>query len=332
MSVVKVLVGGQIFGNYEQMRIFSDLYSLADTFSFSGVIPANLGGKQIASPTVKCGQNCKISIDGKIVMSGYIMDTRLSIGERGTSFDFSGIDICGYLSTLSVADIVEWKSCTAQEIINELKKQIPFMANVNITGLNTLGILENIMISTGQQVSTVFNMICDKTNSIFYALPNGTIKFGKKVRAGAFYKIIVGKDNVKQVTLKKSIQDVYDKIVYKCENENGTIIEQTVKVSRVPILGRTDYARVSAEPIELLGLAQKQANDALSKYMQLSVEYAGFADSTGKVWEINKGVVFSDLTKSGLENGSFVVEGVEFSDSRNEGQVAMIKMALPAIF
>jgi len=331
MSVVKVLVDGQVFDNFEQMRIYSDLYSLADTFSFAGVIaPASTGSATVVN--VKCGQTCRISIDGKIVMRGYITDTRFSTGEHGTSFDFSGVDICGYLSRFTIADIVEWDFCTAQMIITELKKQIPFMSNVSIIGLENLSEMEDVMIFTGQQVSTVLNMIADKTNSIFYALPNGTIRFGRKARGGSHHRIAVGRAGIKNATLTKSIQDVVNKIVYKCEDIYGDVDEQSVDVRGVPPLNITEYSRVFAESDELLGLAQKQANDVVSKYTQLSVEYAGFTDSNGNVWEINKGVAFSDLTNSGLENGTYVSESVEFSDTRNEGQVATIKMSLPAIY
>jgi prophage tail gpP-like protein len=175
-------------------------------------------------------------------------------------------------------------------------------------------------------------MIGDKTNSIFYALPNGTITFGKKNKGIVHQNLVIGADKVKSATIKKSIQDACNYITVVRESEDGETSEQTCVVTVVPELNIERYSRTTAEPQNLLFEAQRQANETLEKYLQVSIDYAGFADSAGKVWEINNGVSLSDNTDSGIRTGVYVVEGVEFNNSRNEGQVATINLSLPAIY
>jgi prophage tail gpP-like protein len=333
MDNIKVLVNGQVFENFEQARIYSDLYSIADTFSFSGIVSKTIGSDYYNGVT--CGLKCRIFINNALVMNGIIMDTRLSAGEDGTRFDFSGFDMCGWISALTVKDFSDFNGSpvAAAAIIAELRAQIPQMNDISVIGLETLAVMEDVTISTGQQLSSVFNMIADKTNSIFYALPSGVITFGKKTKTGVSHNIAVGRDNVKSAVLKTSIRDAANAITYICEDDElATLARQTVVVPALPPLGVTAYSRVSSKQGELLHLAQAHANDMVGGYKRMSVEYHGFSDRAGGVWRINNGVAFSDATKSGLGNSIYVIESVEFSQTRNEGQVATLEMSLPAIY
>jgi len=269
-------------------------------------------------------------------MNGYVTDTRLSLDDSGgTLFDFGGVDTCGWVSRLTAGKHVSGaymaQDFTPLQIIAELRKQIPAMANVSVSGLDGFGAQEYFQLNVGEAVSTTLNDIADRTNTIFYALPSGTIIFGKKSKGGAYHKIEVGKDTVKKITAQKAIQDVYDEVVYICENdEDGQVERVSVPVMYVPKTNTVRYVRVMDEPRDVLAAVQREANDITAGYLKVNIEYAGFCDREKKVWEINKPVMLSDNTGTNVYSGNLVIESVEFSQTRNEGQTTNLTLTLPA--
>jgi prophage tail gpP-like protein len=337
MDKVKVLIGGLEFDNFEEMRIYSDLYSLADTFSFAGVLARADGRQPNVSParanrTLKCGDRCVITINSKTVMNGFLTNLRLSnCPDTGTLLDFGGVDVCGRISRLTAAEFKEG-DFTPLQIITELRRQIPAMQNVAVSGISNLGVLEDFAIQTGATVSTIFNAIADRFNMIFYAMPCGNIAFGERSKGGTYHNITVGRDRVKKTTLTRSLQDVFDELVYICEDEDGFLQRELVRVPFVPETQTIQHTRMIAKPDEIKYSAQKEANEIIARHLRLNVEYAGFTDSAGKIWEINKAVNFSDITDTKIFNGNLILESVEFRQTRNEGQTSNLTLTLPAAY
>ena len=330
MDKVKVLIGGIEFENFEEMRIYSDLYSLGDTFSFAGVLAGKASPSQ-TSRNVRLGARCVITINSKTVMNGYLTDSRLSVcPDRGTLLDLSGVDACGWVSELTAAQFKE-DDFTPVQAIAELRRQIPSLRNVAVSGLQGLPVMESFTIETGETVSGVLDKIANRYNRIFYANANGQIVFGRKSRGGNFHNISIGKDKVKKATLAKSLQDVFDELVFVCEDDGGFSEKEVFRVPFVPQTGKILHARVAAASEEIREHAQKKVNEIIEKYMKLNLEYAGFTDNKGQVWEINKPANISDLTQTNLYSGTMVVESVEFSQTRNEKQTAKLTLTLPGV-
>jgi len=331
MNNVKILIGGQTFNNFEDMRIYSDLYSLADTFSFAGVLPRNVSPSR-AYNNIKCGQRCVISINSKTVMNGYVTNTRLSRDANGgTRLDFGGVDTCGWVTRLSSAETKQG-DFTPVQIIAELKRQIPAMAQVSFSGIEKLPKLDEFVLNTGESVSETLNQIADRTNTIFYANSAGTIVFGKKSRGGNYHSVTIGKDRVKKASVVRDIQDVFDEVALFCEGGEEGFTSARLAVPFVAKTNAVKYDRVQARMDEITGYAQKRANDIISGYLKMRIEYAGFTDAAGKIWEINKAVSVSDITDGKIYSGNLVVESAEFMQSRNEGQTANLTLSLPAAF
>lgn len=198
MSVdrVELLVGGKRIERFESYAIEADLYTADDAFRL-----------ELANPEaqVEAGMTCELRVNGTLELTGLIDKKDMSYDKQGSRLVLEGRDLVGLLVDSYAEDFVTIENLTLSEVAQLLldasaaHPAVPFISRKQISYQEDfVGRLKGKkkavddpltgFVDTPQRISqiepgmTKFEILRNLAMSrglMFYALPDGTLTFGR---------------------------------------------------------------------------------------------------------------------------------------------------------
>jgi len=195
-DIVTLQIGNQRIENFTSYDIEADLYQAADTFKL-----------ELANPEapVKAGMECKLFVNGQLELTGLIDKTQKKGDKNGRTLAVEGRDLMGLLVDSHAEQFVTVQGKTVKQLAEMLLKTVPFIQRSRIVYQeNVVGKLKGkkktadspltAFMDTPQKFSqiepgmTIFEVLAVYAASrglMFFALPDGTLVFGRPRITGA---------------------------------------------------------------------------------------------------------------------------------------------------
>lgn len=201
-DIVTLQIGNQRIENFISYDIEADLYQAADTFKL-----------ELANPeaAVKAGMLCKLFINGQLELTGLI-DKTVKKGDKSVrSLSVEGRDLMGILVDSHAEQFVTVQGKTVKQLAEMLLKTIPFVQRSQIIYQeNVVGKLKGkkksadsplttfidtpqkfSQIEPGMSVFEVLAVYAASRGLMFFALPDGTLVFGRpKITGNPLFNVI----------------------------------------------------------------------------------------------------------------------------------------------
>jgi prophage tail gpP-like protein len=195
-DIVTLQIGNQRIENFVSYDIGADLYQAADTFQL-----------ELANPEapVKAGMQCKLFINNQLELTGLIDKTARKGSKSGRTLTVEGRDLMGLLVDSHAEQFVTVQGKTVKQLAEMLLKTVPFIQRSQIVYQeNVVGKLKGkkktadnpltafmdtpqkfSQIEPGMSVFEVLAVYAASRGLMFFALPDGTLVFGRPKITGA---------------------------------------------------------------------------------------------------------------------------------------------------
>lgn len=195
-DVVTLQIGSQRIENFVSYDIEADLYQAADTFKL-----------ELANPEapVKAGMECKLYINDQLELTGLIDKTSKKGDKNGRTLSVEGRDLMGLLVDSHAEQFATVQGKTVKQLAEMLLPTVPFIQRSQIVYQeNVVGKLKGkrksadspltafldtpqkfSQIEPGMSVFEVLAVYAASRGLMFFALPDGTLVFGRPRITGA---------------------------------------------------------------------------------------------------------------------------------------------------
>lgn len=236
-DIVTLQIGNQRIENFTSYDIEADLYQAADRFTL-----------ELANPEapIAPGMQCKLYINNQLELTGLIDKTSRKYNKDGRALTIEGRDLLGLLTDSHAEQFVTVQGKTVKQLAEMLLTSVPFINRSQIVYQeNVVGKLKGkkktadspltAFLDTPQKFSqiepgmTVFEVLAVYAASrglMFFALPDGTLVFGRpRITGEAGFSITTsldGKNN--NVEAGEEINDIsrrYSKITVVSQVQGG---------------------------------------------------------------------------------------------------------------
>lgn len=209
-DVVSLHIGNQIVENFLSYDIEADLYQAADTFKL-----------ELANPEVpiKAGMQCKLYINGQLELTGLIDKVNRKGSKTGRSLSVEGRDLMGLLVDSHAEKFITVQGKTVKQLAELLLPSVQYIQRSQIIyQQNVVGKLKGkkksadsplttfqdtpqkfSQIEPGMSVFEVLAIYAASRGLMFFALPDGTLVFGRpKITGEPLFNVVNrldGQDN-----------------------------------------------------------------------------------------------------------------------------------------
>lgn len=204
---VRLHVSGQLFGGWKSINIRRGMSQVAGTFELG--LTERWKGQDTPRP-IKRGQSCKVSVDGQVVVTGYVDDANIDYDDKSHSITVTGRDATGDLvdcsapsKQFSLFTLVEIAEQLCQPfgvgVINATETGKPFQRMKNDEGDTVFETLES-----AARVRAVLLLSDGKGNLVLSRASNKRIST----------RLVLG-ENIKAGQLNSSDKDRYSEYTVK---------------------------------------------------------------------------------------------------------------------
>lgn len=305
---VRLVIGGYTFTEFQSLEIVSDLYKPSGSFRFE------LGRRVNAAS----GQDCQVWVNDRLEMTGIIDPLDENQDKKSHTWSIAGRSLVGLIEDSYITEF-ETPPTTLKAAANKYLKSIPYIQNKTWTIDGKDSSNAHARVDVGDTVFKLLNAMSQNRGLLFWAEPDGNLRFGKAKGKGEPMFHIGAK--VESRHKGEDVSKLHSEIhVISDSDEDGfkRVIVKNPSVKRhcpfVAPYNGADYA----------GL-KKQANDYLRKEkieaLQLDYVLPGFSQN-GKNWRINELCQVDDDT-FGLRD-TFLVTRRSFRLDRTNGSTTSV--------
>ena len=324
MADVRVEIEGEGFTEFSEFSIDADIFSMSDSFSFTGTSPS--------FATITAGLWCNIYVMGEQVMRGVVVTVNSTVSKKGRTFTFKGVDVCGLLDKVQMR---RYKTLTNMGLIEAAKA---LTANLNWKGrlsfevdgvAKKVGPRKEFIAEPGQSVADRLANLALLRGLTMFARPSGEIVFGRLASGGEpDHSLTVGVDGVTESSVERSILGGASEItVSSQEDESGSSRElYSVTVPGFPKIDLPICLVVESDDVSAPGLANSRMEEVKRGLFKYDATTVGFTCGNGKVWGINAVCRVTDSSHGEPINGDYLVISRSFSYSRSGGSTTKLSM------
>ena len=342
---VSLLIGGRRIEKFLRYRIEADLYTADDAFSM-----------ELANPgmDIDPGQLCQVHVNGQLALTGIIDRVEDGTDKRGGTLSVEGRDFMGLLVDSYVEEFPDLQGVTLKALAEQLLRKVPFINRKTISyqqgiaGAASQQTGENALLDTAHEYAkvepgqTIFDVLKDYAKSrgaMFYALPDGTLVFGRpKAKGQPVYRIIMRRDGVGNNALSgtrtRDISRRYSKIVVlgsqqgidqldaEQVNTEGTVTDTAVPFYKPLVKCNNNDGQSPLQEARML-LEQQRADGFKLVYRMAR------HSQNGRNYTINELCQVIDEPRKIA--GTYLVYGRTFELSKEEGQTTTLRLGLPGV-
>ncbi len=231
---VELQVAGQKIENFTSYTIEADIYTADDAFSL-----------EVANPeiAIKPGQRCELWVNDKKELTGIIDCLSRRYDKQGVKLKIEGRDLMGLLVDSYCEEFFTVQGMTVKSLAEKLVRNVPFIqrsdivyrenirgnlkkkkgkksgSSSSIFGSSSMGAAHTFaQVEPGQTIFEVLKTYAMSRGMMFFAMPDGTMAFGKPKDSGAPEFLFTTKktdareNNVLEGSLDDNIAKRYSKV------------------------------------------------------------------------------------------------------------------------
>lgn len=224
---VLLQIGGQKIENFFSYSIEADIYTADHAFNL-----------ELAKPETKIGAGklCELFVNGETELTGIIDKVTQGYDKSGVKLKVEGRDLCGLIVDSYCEEFIDVQGMTVKALAQRLLKNVTYVNRKHIDYQDNLrGNLKRkkgkssplalvdqaqtfSKIEPGQTIFEALKTFAMSRGMMFFAMPDGTLVFGKPLSGGQpSYHLITKKNdpqgnNILEATFLQDISKRYSKI------------------------------------------------------------------------------------------------------------------------
>lgn len=334
MPDVQLFINGEIFSGWTSVIIKKSLEQIAGSFElgFTEKFPG-----QTAAWKIRLGDSCTVSLEGILVITGFVDDINIAYTDTSHTLLVRGRDITGDLVDCShIGDVTEWKEQELSKIVNTMCSpfDIPVVKSVD-TGKNI-----DHRINEGDTIFESISKLCKQRSILPVNFGDGKLTLTRVENTELSQVPLVLGENILSGNFVQSNRDRHSKYIIKSQ---GTGFDEKLLTDFTEPLGESLDANITRyRPLVIISETQGDNASLQERARWESTTRAGrsrkfvckvqgwkqfpFAD----LWEINKLVKIKD-NESGI-NDTWLISGLNFSLTETGGTITEITTMPPVAF
>lgn len=345
-DVLELRISGRRLDRFVSYRVDADLYEAADAFRL-----------ELADPgfEINAGERCELRVNGELELTGLIDRVEETGDKSGNTLTVEGRDLMGLLVDSCVEEYPDLQSVTLKTLAEQLLKNIPYVnrrAIVYQAGIAGASAAQTTAAAFDapqanahlDATRTVFDVLRDfaaARGAMFFALPDGTLVFGRPKAAGsADYQLLRRRDGRGNTILSggrtRDLSQRYSHITVLGQqqgsdtltagqiNTSATVVDDGVPF-RKPLVVQNDNDGESPERHARLLLDKQRA-----RALQFSYRAVGHSQA-GRNWSINRLCHVRDEALRPVADGVYLITGRTFELSKEAGRVTELRLGLPGV-
>ena len=292
-------------------------------------------------PPVKKGDDCRLSLDGETVVTGYINRVQTKVDAKGYDLSVSGRDKTALLFKGAVLNSpAEWNNQTALQIAKAICE--PF--GITVRALSDVGAtFEKFTCQPGEKANRAIQRLCGHRALFHYADPVGNLVLANADAATAAEQEVTlsfnRPGNAQGITFEDSLEHQHSEYVV----HNQSPGKNWGKNAHTKVLGRAKDHTVKQycpkiivpdEPGDEAAarkLAVAEAALAAGRALTLSYPVAGWRQAPGgKLWSINSTAPVTDDV-NGI-NARMLIKRTVFTVSEQEAETTTLTLVPPSAY
>jgi prophage tail gpP-like protein len=323
MSKILLEVDGVSYEGFTDVAIKSSMENFCSSFSFSATIKETNQGIQLN--LFKLQQEAKIYIDDNLIITGYIEQINKSYSASSHQILISGRDIGGDIIDSSVVQ----KSYN-QKFFDKFVNLVLIDNGFNIKVINQVGILtidSSIKTEPNESVFSFLDRYAKKVQVLLNIDEKGNLNIIREddnIVRNMLINNYSSDTNILSANLDLTTQDRFNLIEVYSQGDNkahtkasisqkGKAFDSAIRKTRRKIISIDE----TSESKSLTALAEWDVNLRRAKGSRYTCKTLGFYSSNKTLWKPNTLVDIIDLMAE--VQGTFLIQGVEFSQSFEEG-------------
>ena len=299
---IRLYVGGQIWHGWQQTTVTLSLDSIFGQAELG--LSANFDDKGTYHPLgIKGGADCRLTLNGELVIAGYVNKRPVKIGPDGFDLDISLRDKAALLFKGSILNISEWQKQKLDRIVKDICQ--PFGIQV-IVQADVGQPFEKFKVNTGETANSAIGRLCKQRGLFYFADNNGNLVLTKAGQGGrAAQSLVFGDGNVYSASYDLDLSNRHSHYVVKNQTSRNKVSwngsGNNSILAQAQDKGVPQYSPKVIIPEEDGGendagqLALTTANIAKAKSEKITYSVKGWDMASGAgLWKLNQLVQVQD--------------------------------------
>lgn len=286
---VELTLGGQRFGGWEEVSIETSLETLSGSFSLSA---AARGDGKDADFQFKAGEECRVSIDGETVITGWIDTVEPSFDGESHMITIGGRDKAADLIDCSaVHKPGSWTNTALETIAADLAK--PFAIGVTAKA-STAPAIKKFSLQQGETVHAAIERLLRFRGLIAVSTSDGNVEIITPASGAAARQL--SSQAMLSAQARHDVSQRFSEYIVKGQSSGddrtfGKSASQVKSQAKDPAVKRYRPLLVVAEDqataANLKTRAEWEASTRAGKAQSAEITVRGWRDADGKLWARN---------------------------------------------
>ncbi len=341
MNNIKLNVRGQSFSGWTGVSVEKSLYQMTGTF---GLTSTDRFPDDAEKWNIALGDECTVSIDDQIIITGYIEDIPISYDSENHSIQMSGRDkTCDLIDCSFTEKAKEWNKQKIITIIRALCK--PFSIDVDVDDsisdlVNAKTTDDTFKINEGETIFDTIVRLCQGSKGVLpVSYGDGKLILTGSGTKNTYDDLELGV-NVLSGTIDQSNRDRFQTYIVKAQGKGKDT--KALTPTNHPTAQYTDKLIQRHRPIVILldGLgvvedcqdrAEWEAVNRAGASRTIRYVVQGWTQSNGDVWPLNSLVQVKD-SFLGINGTTWLIAAVNFTANNDAGTTTTLTLTHPETF
>lgn len=333
MSSIEVIAAGNVYSNWDRVRVLRSIAAIAHTFEVTAIDTVGEVGKGLRP--LKPGVSVQIKIDGEQVMNGYVDDRVPDYDGNDFKVTISGRNKTGDLVDCSaIHKSGEFKKRNLQKIADDLCSAF----GIKVVAETAVGAsFDRFALNESESVFQALQRAASQRGVFLTSNKDGDLVITKAGTTRVSTRLVLG-ENIIKVSGRDSWAQRFSEYTVKGQSGATTLsatstkpVEQTA-IDAVIARYRPTIAMSVAETDlgRLKKYANWQRNIGLGQSQRFNVTVSDWSNDDG-LWTENTIVTLRDPFFLGVDQ-EFLIESVEYIINDEDGIVTRLSLVPPEAF
>lgn len=283
----ELTVDGQVYGGWTKSRVTLGIEQMAAAFELS--YTQQWPGSTVARP-IRPGALCKLALDGKPILTGYVDEDSMSLAESAHTLSVSGRSkTADLIDCAAIHKTGQWRGRTLTQIATDLAA--PFGIKVRVDGDVGLA-FSSFALQEGETVFEALDRAARQRGLLLTSDGNGDLVILRTGNGRAPAELLEGV-NVESISVTRSMRERFSQYRVKGQgrgndNDNGATVAGPMSVALDTSVPRYRPTIVLAEEqgVALKDRAQWEKQVRMGRGLTVNVTVSGFS-ANGVHWKPN---------------------------------------------
>ncbi len=303
MHDVRLTADGLDYGGWKTLRLARGIEQLAGTFELG--VTDLWPGQQLVK-NIAPGDSCTVSIDGTVVITGYVDDVNVEHSATSHEVTVSGRDATGDLVDCSaICKTGQFSRKKANAIIAEICKPFGISVSSDVGAASAVIDVTQLALQGGETAHEILDRVAKLKALLLMSDGQGGLLITAPGNGGRVGTALMRGDNIKSGGVQFSFKERFSKYIVKGQGQNNDLLwgEATRLKAETSDAGVSRYRPLIVIAEDLVdGAALKrraawEANVRAGKSAQLSYKVHGWTHGVGTdaaLWQPNTIVHVTD--------------------------------------